>query len=82
MADYEGVDTYDFATEIFDNFGSTPVKLQQRENWQVVETARTSTAAAAVQSIFRGVLGGNYVYNTGSPPVGATDVVVIGTTES
>ena len=28
--------------------------------------------------IYRGLVGGNYVYNVGSPPLGATDVVIIG----
>lgn len=30
------------------------------------------------QPIFRGKIGGNYVYKVGSPPIGATDVVIIG----
>lgn len=30
------------------------------------------------QLIYRGVLNGNYVYNTGSPPGGAINVVILG----
>ncbi|NBP02328.1 MAG: hypothetical protein EBU90_19865 [Proteobacteria bacterium] len=30
------------------------------------------------QAIYRGKIGGNYVFKTGSPPVGATDVVIVG----
>lgn len=32
------------------------------------------------QYIYRGNVGGNYVYSTGSPPGGATDVVIVGRT--
>lgn len=30
------------------------------------------------QPIYRGLVGGNYVYNLGNPPIGATDVVIVG----
>lgn len=36
---------------------------------------------AIQQPIYRGVVGGNYVYNIGKPPVGATDVVIVGYNE-
>lgn len=33
---------------------------------------------AIQQPIYRGLVGGNYVYNVGNPPLGATDVVIVG----
>jgi hypothetical protein len=33
---------------------------------------------AIQQPIYRGLIGGNYVYNVGNPPIGATDVVIVG----
>ena len=32
------------------------------------------------QYIYRGNINGNYVYNTGSPPIGATDIIIVGRT--
>jgi hypothetical protein len=37
------------------------------------------TGGASVTHIFRGKIGGQFVFNTGSPPAGATDVVVVAT---
>lgn len=36
--------------------------------------------ATGRQYIYRGLIGGNYVYSTGSPPGGATDIVIVGRT--
>lgn len=36
---------------------------------------------AIQQPIYRGLVGGNYVYNVGNPPTGATDVVIVGYNE-
>jgi len=40
-------------------------------------TAVTGSGVATVL-VFRGVSGGSFVFSEGSPPVGATDVTVIG----
>lgn len=31
--------------------------------------------------VYRGRIGGNYVYNVGSPPTGATDIIIVGELE-
>jgi hypothetical protein len=36
---------------------------------------------AIPQPIYRGVVGGNYIFNVGKPPTGATDVVIVGYNE-
>lgn len=36
--------------------------------------------ATGRQYIYRGLVGGDYVYSTGSPPVGASDIVIVGRT--
>ncbi len=38
------------------------------------------TSTQAEQPIYRGRVGGEYIYNVGSAPVGATDIVIIGYT--
>lgn len=41
--------------------------------------APEAAAAASTSAIYRGRLGANYVYSTGTPPGGgATDIVIIG----
>lgn len=51
------------------NFLSGDVGMRSAED--------SSTATAARTTVFRGRSGGNYVYSVGTPPAGATDVVVI-----
>lgn len=82
MADYEGVDSFDFTAETLSNFNSFPTRFSKRDVWQAGQVQTAAAAGTTIQNIFRGVLGGQYVYSTGTPPVGATDVVVVGTTES
>lgn len=79
MADYEGIDTTDYEVEVFQAYSSEPVNLRKRDVWTGIETARQPAAAAgaSVVKIFRGKVGGQFVFNTGSPPAGATDVVVV-----
>jgi len=45
-----------------------------------VSCTTTVAGSTASQPIFRGFLAGSYVYATGAPPGGATDIVVIGYT--
>jgi len=79
MADYEGIDTTDYEAEVFQAYSSQPVSLRKRDIWVAAETARqpTTTTGANVVRLFRGIVGGQFVFSTGSPPTGATDVVVI-----
>lgn len=68
------------------NFGNPTDTFQRigRENFLIFDwsLARNSDPAVASESepIFRGRSGGVYVYQTGSPPAGATDVVIVGFT--
>lgn len=83
MADYEGIDTIDYEEETFQAYSSEPMLLQKREVWVAAETARTPTVTITgtnIVPIYRGILAGNFVFNVGSPPAGATDIVVIGET--
>jgi hypothetical protein len=41
----------------------------------IVNTVTTGTTSVP---IYRGFLAGNYVYQTGSPPGGATDITIVG----
>jgi hypothetical protein len=80
MADYEGFDTAEYDSEHF-TANSQFVALRRRATYLGVEAARsaTVTGGASVTHIFRGKIGGQFVFNTGSPPAGATDVVVVAT---
>lgn len=83
MADYEGIDTADYEDETFQAYSSEPMLLRKREIWVAVETARSPTITITgtnIVPIYRGILGGNFVFNIGSPPAGATNIVVIGET--
>jgi hypothetical protein len=48
--------------------------------WDLGLPWNADQVAEASQPIYRGRLGSIYVYRTGSPPVGATEVVIVGFT--
>jgi hypothetical protein len=52
-----------------------------RGDFMLYDLGKINIATSNIQNIYRGFLAGNYVYNIGSPPVGATDIVVIGKTK-
>lgn len=47
-------------------------------NVQTAGTTTITTTGTTTSPIYRGFLGGNYVYQTGSPPGGATDITIVG----
>jgi hypothetical protein len=42
--------------------------------------SEVSSGAGIREYIYRGELSGNYIYSTGSPPVGADNIVIVGRT--
>jgi len=83
MADYEGIDTTDYEEETFQAYSFEPMLLQKREVWVAAETARSPTITITgtnIVPIYRGTIGNTFVFNVGSPPAGAINIVIIGET--
>lgn len=56
----------------------TVAGAQQNDGFLVnTQTVITSTGST-ITPYYRGRLGGNFVYSSGTPPVGATDIVILG----
>lgn len=81
MTDFDSVFVGQHDTETFATNRIPPTILQKRDVWAGFETARTPTVTEVVSptptKVFRGVLAGNYVFSNGTPPAGATDIVVV-----
>lgn len=80
MPDYVGIDTGDYNDETYTTHSSLPVELGKRNTWDGFEFGpqpEVISTGLNLVKVFRGVIGGNFVFNNGSPPVGATDIVVV-----
>ena len=74
MADYSGFDISSIET----NF-ATP---QGSDGFNIASSGVIfgNLGGTIIQPIYRGKLGGEYVYSLGSPPGGASDIIIIGYT--
>ncbi len=57
-------------------------RMAQGKNFPSNTTTTIVQGGSTTLNVYRGRIGGNYVYNIGTPPLNATDIVVIGTVVS
>lgn len=81
MGNFDSVFIAEYQTESVVNNSTAPTQAEKRDVWTGFETIREPTttviAGTNVVRVFRGVIGGTFVFNNGSPPVGATDIVIV-----
>lgn len=51
-----------------------------RGDFMINDLKKTVITGTVQEDIYRGNIGGTYVYNIGSPPPGATDIIIVGRT--
>jgi hypothetical protein len=66
-----------FATDTQVGFTNT-VSRWGRGDFMMPVSSLLPAPAGTRQYTYRGSMGGEYVYSTGSPPPGATDVIIVG----